>query len=745
MKENKKQIVTIIIIFLILITIGIAYMTYMLNRIEANTSNSLETIVKNDANNLKTEITEQKAILQSVTNEILSDNIVDRKKIFDMYERSDVTSHFIRMAIMYEDGRTITNDGYEVNYSDEITNFLSNNEIQISENRTSKIDGEEITIYSQAINVKNERIAILLIVKTESYKDTFSNKVFEGKGFSYIVNEDGNIIVSANTNKTTGNLVDSIEQMLVGSSKERFITNKNTIQENIKNEVAGARTLQTTDGQYYMVYEPIGTNDWSIATFIPSKAIAGEINRALLITFILAIVVILIILSICIYIVISNNKKQKQLFEYAYIDPITKKGNIYYFRKKGQELLSKRKKQFTENEVESEENKAQSAYIIVLDINKFKMINKAYGYKTGDTILNGIAEELENILGKESLICRYSNDYFAVLFENNENIHKVVNEIIKKIENLKVNENVYNLSVNMGIYKLTDLDTNISEVMDKAIIAHSASKGDVFDKFHIYDEKMEKELEKESKIEHEMYQALMNKEFKVYYQPKIYINNEELYGAEALVRWEHNGKMIPPSEFVPLFEKNKFILKLDVYVFEQVCNDMKKWKEKYGKEPIISVNVSRDHFLDEHFLEKYMIIASKYGINTNKIDLEITESATVEAGIDIIEIMNKMKKLGFLISIDDFGTGYSSLSTLQDMPADILKIDKSFVDRIGKNEKNMVDYILTMAKELKLTTIAEGVETKEQKDYLLEKGCDIIQGYYYAKPMPEEEFERYLE
>ena len=745
MKENKKQIVTIIIIFLILITIGIAYMTYMLNRIEANTSNSLETIVKNDANNLKTEITEQKAILQSVTNEILSDNIVDSKKIFDMYERSDVTSHFIRMAIMYEDGRTITNDGYEVNYSDEITNFLSNNEIQISENRTSKIDGEEITIYSQAINVKNERIAILLIVKTESYKDTFSNKVFEGKGFSYIVNEDGNIIVSANTNKTTGNLVDSIEQMLVGSSKERFMANKNTIQENIKNEVAGARTLQTTDGQYYMVYEPIGTNDWSIATFIPSKAIAGEINRALLITFILAIVVILIILSICIYIVISNNKKQKQLFEYAYIDPITKKGNIYYFRKKGQELLSKRKKQFTENEVESEENKAQSAYIIVLDINKFKMINKAYGYKTGDTILNGIAEELENILGKESLICRYSNDYFAVLFENNENIHKVVNEIIKKIENLKVNENVYNLSVNMGIYKLTDLDTNISEVMDKAIIAHSASKGDVFDKFHIYDEKMEKELEKESKIEHEMYQALMNKEFKVYYQPKIYINNEELYGAEALVRWEHNGKMIPPSEFVPLFEKNKFILKLDVYVFEQVCNDMKKWKEKYGKEPIISVNVSRDHFLDEHFLEKYMIIASKYGINTNKIDLEITESATVEAGIDIIEIMNKMKKLGFLISIDDFGTGYSSLSTLQDMPADILKIDKSFVDRIGKNGKNMVDYILTMAKELKLTTIAEGVETKEQKDYLLEKGCDIIQGYYYAKPMPEEEFERYLE
>lgn len=732
MKDNKKQIVTIIIIFLILITILIAYMTYMLNRIEANTNNSIETIVKNDANNLKTQITEQKAILQSITNEILSDNIVDTKKIFDMYERSDVTSHFIRMAIMYEGGRTITNDGHEVDYSDEIDNFFSNNEIHISENRISKIDEEEITIYSQAISIENEKIAILLIVKTESYKDTFSNKVFEGKGFSYIVNKDGTIIVSANTDKETGNLIENIEQMLVGSSKERFEANKNTIQDNIKNEVSGSRTLQTTDGQYYMVYEPIGANDWSIATFIPSKAIAGEANRALLTTFILAIIVIFIILSICIYIVISNNKKQKQLFEYAYIDPITKKGNIYYFRKKGQEMLDKEK---------SKENQ----YLLVLDINKFKMINKAYGYKTGDTILNGIGEELEQILGKQSLICRYSNDYFAVLFEYAEDIRKIVNTLVKNIENLKIDSNVYNLSVNMGIYKLTDADTNISVAMDKAIIAHSASKGDVFDKFHIYDEKMEKELEKESKIEQEMYQALMNNEFKVYYQPKVYVQDEKLYGAEALVRWEHNGKMVPPSEFVPLFEKNKFILKLDVYVFEQVCSDMKKWKEKYGKEPVISVNVSREHFLDEHFLEKYMLIATKNGINTNKIDLEITESATVEAGIDIIEIMNKMKKLEFLISIDDFGTGYSSLSTLQDMPADILKIDKSFVDRIGKNEKNMIDYILTMAKELKLTTIAEGVETKEQRDYLLEKGCDIIQGYYYAKPMPEEEFEVYME
>lgn len=734
-QENKKPIIVIIIIFLLLVTVGVIYMTYMLDKVEANANNSIETIVKNDADNLKTEITEQKAILQSITNEILSDNIVDKEKIFEQYEKSDVTSKFVRMAIMQENGKTITNDDYEVDYSDEKDNFFSNNEIRVSESRISKIDGEEITIYSQAIDLDKERIAILLIVKTDSYKNIFSNKVFEGKGFSYIVNKQGNIVVSANTEIDSRNLIENIDKMLIGSSKERFESNQNKIEENIRNGISGTRTLQTVNGKYYMVYEAIEANDWAIVTFIPSKAIAAEVNNALLTTFILSIIVILVILSICIYIVISNNKKQKQLYEYAYIDPVTKRGNVYYFRKKGQEVLDSIKTSGT----------SSNQYILVLDINKFKMINKAYGYKTGDTILTGIGDVLERLLGAESLICRYSNDYFAVLFEYKEDIHRILNKLIRSIENLKIDDTTYNLSVNIGIYMITNEDNNISEAMDKAIIAHSASKGDVFDKFHIYDKTMERKLEKESKIEHEMNIALENKEFKVYYQPKIDTKTENLYGAEALVRWEHEGRMVPPSEFIPLFEKNKFILRLDLYIFEQVCSDMKMWKEKYGKEPVVSVNVSREHFLDEHFLEKYMMIAAKYGVNTNKIDLEITESATIEEGIDIIEIMNKMKKLGFLISIDDFGTGYSSLSTLQDMPADILKIDKSFVDRIGENEKNIIDYILTIAKELNFTTIAEGVETKEQRDYLLENGCDIIQGYYYAKPMSEAEFEEYME
>ena len=445
-------------------------------------------------------------------------------------------------------------------------------------------------------------------------------------------------------------------------------------------------------------------------------------------------IIVFTILCICVYIILLNKRKEKQLFEYAYIDSITKIGNIYYFRKKGQEMLEKWKTKTL----------GQNQYIIILDINKFKLINKTYGYVIGDAILKGIAGKLEELIGKESLTCRLSNDYFAVLFETKENIQHLLERLIRNLENLNIGNITYNLSVNIGVYKLTDMDKNISEIMDRAIMAHSVSKKDVFDKFHLFDEEIERQLEREHKIESAMYQALSNSEFKIYYQPKFFAREGTFYGAEALVRWIHKGKTISPSEFIPLFEKNKFILQLDLYVFEQVCRDIKTWKEKYGKEPIISVNVSREHFVEENFLKKYMRIASKYGIDTGKIDIEITESATIDAGIDVIKVMRRIKELGFIISIDDFGIGYSSLSTIQDMPVDILKIDKSFIDRIGKNEKNIIDYIIVMAKDLNLTTIAEGVETKEQKDYLLSKGCDIIQGYFYAKPMTEIEFENYL-
>ena len=261
----------------------------MINKIETNASKSIQPITKTDANNLNTKITKQKEILQSVVNQITQDNDINEEKIFDFYERSDITSNFIRMGIMYENGYTITNDGYKVDYSEEKDNFFSINEILISENRESKINGEEINIYSKVVDINKEKVAILLIVNTDLYKDIFSNQIFEGEGFSYIVNKDGNIVVNGN---------------------EKFDTKKimDIIQSNIDQEI---KIVDMDGSKYYIAREDIGINNWSIVSFIPSKIIAGEINKALRMTFVLVIIVILVILSISSYILVINMKKRK--------------------------------------------------------------------------------------------------------------------------------------------------------------------------------------------------------------------------------------------------------------------------------------------------------------------------------------------------------------------------------------------------------------------------------------------------
>ena len=242
-----------------------------------------------------------------------------------------------------------------------------------------------------------------------------------------------------------------------------------------------------------------------------------------------------------------------------------------------------------------------------------------------------------------------------------------------------------------------------------------------------------------------MEEALENHEFKVVYQPKTITKTEKVTGAEALVRWYKDGEIIPPDKFIPLFEENKFIIKLDLYIFEQVCQDMKAWKEKYGFTPIIAVNVSKTHFIDQNFIKDYVRITDKYNIDRNKIDLEITESATIDGNIDTIKILNNIKEQGFTISIDDFGTGYSSLSMIQSMPIDVIKIDKIFVDKADLNsEHNIINYIMIIAKHLGVKTIVEGVETLEQVEFVRKIECDVIQGYYYSKPIPREEFEEYF-
>lgn len=420
----------------------------------------------------------------------------------------------------------------------------------------------------------------------------------------------------------------------------------------------------------------------------------------------------------------KNENIEEKLYKLAYIDKVTNIENNNYFLEKGTELL---KQQF-------------EGHLLIIDVGKFKIFNKKYGRVVGDNLLKNMGKKLKEILGEKRIITRLANDIFAVILEEKEQkeLTKIIEKLLKELSNIEMEKNKYKILISIGVSKIEKEDKDIFEILDKAIIARDEAKKNFNKKYHIFNQELENQIIKEHDIELIIEEGIQNQEFKVFYQPKVNAKNEKVEEAEALVRWERENKLIPPNEFIPVFEKNKFIIQLDKYIYEQVCKDMKEWKEKYNKKIKVSVNISKQHIVQDGFIEEYYKITKKYNVNPNEIELEITETTELDERFGISKILEKLKEKGFKISIDDFGTGYSSLSMLQQIPVDVIKIDKSFVDQI-----KMLEIMILIAKKMDLKTVAEGVETNEQVQILKKLEVDLLQGFYYSKPLEKTEFEKY--
>ena len=422
-------------------------------------------------------------------------------------------------------------------------------------------------------------------------------------------------------------------------------------------------------------------------------------------------------------------EKRNRLLELAYIDPITGLGNYNAYLERTKEKL----------EINSKKT------MIILDIDKFKSFNKKYGHMKGNELLKRVGEEIKHAIRKTDIVCRLANDVFGIFLVGEVDVENITGRLNNKISRIKIGDIWYNLRISMGVYICDQDEKDVQSIIDKAIMAHDSIKGKYHVPYGVFTEEFEQKMIRESEIENMMEEAIKNKEFEVYYQPQISTKTEKMEGAEALVRWIKDGEMISPSEFIPIFEKNYFIIKLDEYVYERVCENIQEMKIQFKDIPKISVNISKESLLEKDFLEKYIKIAEKYGISPNDIEIEITERTTVDSNMDMKEILEKIKEKGFSIAIDDFGTGYSSLNMLEMLPIDMIKIDKSFIERIGeKNETiNLLEIIFLISKKLKLKTVAEGVEKSEQVSYLKKVNCDFIQGYFYAKPLDFDTFKRY--
>jgi len=392
----------------------------------------------------------------------------------------------------------------------------------------------------------------------------------------------------------------------------------------------------------------------------------------------------------------------------------------------------------------------KSYALVHYDINKFTIINNSVGYKAGDEILQQIGKTLRRNLTDE-IIGKAEGDNFFVLFEY-RNKNELVDRaccISGEIESMKIwGRHKINPAVKTGIYFINNEDLDIRLAIDRAFFAKSMLKSSYKSDYAIYEDRMGCSLIEVKRIEDDMYRALNEKEFRVYLQPKVDLQTGVISGAEALVRWDHPDLgLLGPDRFIPIFEKNGFIVNLDKFVFEEVCSNIRKWlKLGYDVVPV-SVNVSRVHFLNSNFVSDYNKIKKKYKVSDDLIEIEITESVVFsnENEKEVFTVMRKFRDEGFEISMDDFGSGYSCLGLLKEMPIDTLKLDKMFLNNIEEyNSQIIVSNIVNMAKNLNLNVVSEGVETYTQVDFLRDIGCDMAQGYVFAKPKPVDEYEKLI-
>lgn len=381
-------------------------------------------------------------------------------------------------------------------------------------------------------------------------------------------------------------------------------------------------------------------------------------------------------------------------------------------------------------------------YLIVSDIVNFKLVNDLHGKPFGDTILRRSADAIRKYSARDVIYGRLYNDHFIMLVPKRRFDEEVYAQAFKNDMSYLQNFS-YNLIIHMGLYEIDDLTLPVSVMCDRAFLALRSIKNDYKTGFAYYDDHLRQEVLKMQMLMNELPVALKSNQLKMYLQPQV-TKNGILVGAEALVRWHHPARgIIPPGEFIEIIEKINIISDVDRYIWECACAKLAEWKRAGKTNLTISVNISARDFFTMNLLETLVGLIKKYEISPKSLNLEITETAVIYDVENQLNVLDKLRALGFVVEMDDFGSGYSSLNMLKDISVDVLKIDMAFLQKSKDDVKShkILEKIIILAKELGMKVLTEGVESGNQIDFLSAAGCDLFQGYYFSKPVPVNEFE----
>lgn len=717
------------------------YLVILRGVIQDETRNYLSEISEKTVQIVKREIDDNFSDLELAAKaaEHLFGNIDSEQRIAKFMEEVKEAYGFSRVGIVMQDGGGWISGGPYIDLSaKEYVIRALDGERVVSDLTTSVIDGEEILIYAVPVSNQAGRInaAFVCSRSVESMHDKLKVSTFYNEGHSHMFRKDGTFIIETEQDVVKQKTIDRfLLNECTGVGEDQILDLMNNLQSG-----TGGMIFYNKDGSSYIgAYAPLGINDWFLLDVVPQKTINGEFNRVMMIGAGIVISFIFICLLLVNYVWRLQQCHMERLKALAFEDSVTGGGNITYFRETAGAMIRKA---------------PPGTYAMVaLDVNSFKLINVTFGQEAGDRTLKHIYQTLKAGLGPGEILARMGQDRFRLLLKNAplEQLVKRLEEDVERIGRYNGNlERKYFLSFSAGIRVVDEPSDNIIIIGDQANMARKKAKynpdlGGGLLSWAVYEPQDKTNLMKSKEILDAVDRAIENHEFKVYLQPKIDLHTKSLAGAEALARWIlPDNTMIRPDEFIPTLEHNGQISKLDLYMFREVCSLLKSWAGR-GLRPIpVSVNFSRVNMVQDGILEQYQKIQQEEGVSPDLLEIELTETMIQGDTEYWRQLLDEIHRLGYLCSLDDFGSGYSSLNTLKDLSVDILKLDRQFFlerDENGEKEKKIVYGIIQIAKSLGIRTVAEGIEEEEQVRVLTEMGCDMVQGFYYSKPIPVAEFE----
>lgn len=682
------------------------------------------------------------ARIGKVTSDLTS--LADSLLRIDPMCAADVDEFLNRKAEMlgFASLAVISQDGFVYQTGDRVQNPLELSGVQASfagETGVSFLDGQDI-LYSVPIWMNGNVVGVMGGVRSKAnMQKIITTECFSGESLTCIIDQTGNVIISPTdvdpfmqldsifTDEPDSDVSDAIREMEV----------------NMREGIGGIFQFRSAQGKELVLsYDPIDSFSWVLLTLVSSDVIASRVNGYMVRMFVTigstVVLMVIILLVLC----RSQRQHYRQMEQAAFVDNITGGMTNVAFRLRCEQLLPKAP--------------AGTYSIVLLNIKNFKLINDYFGSGHGDAVLACVMSAINEGLSDDAFAARADADSFFLCLKagNRQQVEEQVAalkaHILEEIGKLSWHRNApYAFVLQPGAYVVENPALEVTIMQDRAYTAcrSRTSYEDGVCKF--YDASMMTRMRREEELNTLFDAAISGHEFVVNLQPKVNIKDGSIGGAEALVRWIHPQQgMIYPSEFIPLFEENGKICRLDLYIFEETCRVMQA-RMREGK-PLyrVSINVSRQHFGNAHFLDAYDEIAGRYGIPRDKLELELTESIFFdEQGIENTKAqIREMHRLGFHCSLDDFGSGYSSLGLLVKFDIDVIKLDRQFFQDIENRKcRKVIAAVVEMARGIGISTVAEGIETQEQLEVLRDVGCDMVQGYVYSKPLSVPEFDAWAD